>query len=126
MLAGDCTLPVERWTPFKHIIEFQRVDLVGMDARLQVRSRFDQAGLPLIDLVVTPSGEGISIYAGTAPGMTSTNVEIRINETTIEGLPFADPRGGEWRGVWDLHVGTGVTKKRWLQGAFVVRPGATQ
>jgi hypothetical protein len=126
MIAGNRTLYVERWTPFKHVIEFQRLDFLGKDARIQVRRNFDRSGPPLIDLGIVASGEGITISPGSAPDMISTNVEIRINETTIEAMPFTNPRGGEWHGVWDLHIGTGAAKRRWLQGPFIIKPGATQ
>jgi hypothetical protein len=126
MLAGSRDLYVERWTPFKHVIEFQRLDFLGQDARVQVRANADRSGPPLIDLSLAASGEGISITAGDAPGMISTTVTIRINETTIEAMPFTNPRGGEWHGVWDLHIGNGVAKRRWLRGKFIILPGATQ
>jgi hypothetical protein len=126
MLSGTRHLFAERWTPFHHLIEFQRLDFVGQDARVQIRANFDRSGSPLIDLGIAASGQGITISAGTAPDMTSTNVVIRIDEPTLEAMPFTNPRGGEWHGVWDLHIGSGADKRRWLRGKFIIVPGATQ
>lgn len=127
MAAGKRDLIVERWTPFKHVIEFQGLDFTGQACSMQVRRSRDRSDAALISLTTAASpAEGISLTVATVGGIPSTTVEIRINETTIEGLPFTNPRGGDWVGAWDLHIGNGVAKRRWLQGTFTVSAGVTQ
>jgi hypothetical protein len=127
MTAGRRDLVVERWTPFKHTILFEAIDLTGQACRLQVRASLDRTDAALIDLTNAASpAEGITLSVATVGGIVSTTVEIRINETTIEGLPFTSPRGGDWQGFWDIHIGNGVAKRRWLKGDFTVSAGVTQ
>lgn len=65
-------------------------------------------------------------YEGTDT-VTLTVVGIRINETTMEGLPFPAERGDDAVLAWDLHVTpSGGTKQKFAGGTFTVRPGATQ
>lgn len=59
-------------------------------------------------------------------------VRIRINETTMEGLPYPDQVGQGERGdnvklAWDMHATpSGGTKDKYVGGDLVVRAGATE
>lgn len=70
-------------------------------------------------------------YAG-GDSVTVSRLRIRINETTMEGLPFpgsgdAGERGDDVVLAWDLHVTPdGGLKDKYAGGDFVVRAGSTQ
>jgi hypothetical protein len=59
-------------------------------------------------------------------------VRIRVNETTMESLPFPDEinqgdRGGSVLLAWDMHITpSGGTKDKYAGGNFLVRAGATE
>jgi hypothetical protein len=138
--TGRRDLVVPRWTPFRHEIDFQGLDLTGGTFALQVRLYRDAPGDPLISLAGSTSpAEGMSVTVGTQEvdgiEMTVSTLQIRINETTIEGvLPFAVTDGAPNRRagddvalVWDLHItATGLPKTRILEGAFTIKAGVTQ
>lgn len=127
---GDNCLPaINRWTAWKVQIEFVGMDLTGGTFRAQWRSFKDQdSTTPLIDLQnATSPAEGISVSVATVDGLTTSTLEMRINETTVEGLPFTSPRGGDLDLLWDLHLtATGLPKWRALQGDSPIKAGVTQ
>ncbi len=61
-----------------------------------------------------------------------SRIGIRINEVTMEGLPFPETIGEGERGnivklVWDMHITpSSGTKDKYAGGAFIVEGGATQ
>lgn len=143
-LAGD------RRTPFTATLQLEEIDLTGAVLAAQVRLYPDAPFDPLVDLaqVTTGAAEGIRIiYAGSdtvanhiaagrieeAPqGMADadtlelTLLGIRINETTMEGMPEGQP-GQDIAFAWDAHVTpSGELKQKWLYGPFVVRAGVTR
>lgn len=124
----NCLPAINRWTPWKVAIEFVGFDLTGGTFRSQFRSFLDQASAPLIDLQnASGTAEGISVSVATVSGVTISTLELRINETTIEGLPFTNPRGGDLELFWDLHIAaTGLPKWRALQGEVPIKAGSTQ
>ena len=133
MTPGTLPLIVQRGTPFVYLIDFPGLDLSDATAAAQVRSYRDQPGAPLINLVTAqPLAEGLSI-SKTVDGnnVPVSTLQIRINETTIEGtLPFPN-NGGEpgepVRLVWDLHLTVSpLGKRRWLEGSFTISPGVTR
>lgn len=126
-------------------------DLTDAEFAMQVREVPDVPGTPLVDLatVTTAAAEGVRtievatdtianhILAGrllgvpsgydAANSVTLSVVGIRINETTMEGLPFPDERGDNAVLAWDLHITpSGGTKQKYAGGTFTVRAGATQ
>lgn len=131
MSAAQGELRVQRWAPAKFDIPCEGFDFTGQPLTMQVRQFRDQPGAPLLDLVTTSSpAEGMSLSVETVAGLTTTTIQIRINETTIEALlPFpsngTEP-GGEVTLQYALHVGTGAAKRRFLEGAFIIEPGANQ
>jgi len=127
--VGDNCLPaINRWTPWKVSIDFVGFDLTGGTFRAQWRPFLDQSGDPLIDLQEADSpAEGISVSVVTVEGVPTSTLELRIDETTIEGLPFTSPRGGDLELVWDIHITTtDLPKWRALQGASPIKAGSTQ
>lgn len=54
-------------------------------------------------------------------------LRMRINETTMEGMPPAAELGDNAELYWDLHITPdGGIKDKWLGGEFVVVSGVTQ
>lgn len=123
----DGSLRINRWAPYRVEIDFVGQDFTGATFAAHFRRFRDAAGDPLITLGnSTAPAEGISVSVATDDGITTSTVQIRINETTIEGLPFTSPRGGDFELVWDLHVTTSGHKVRWLEGRAPIKAGATQ
>lgn len=131
MSAAQGDLYVQRWAPKQFEIPFEGFDFTGQTLTMQVRLYRDAPGDPIINLTGAASpAEGLSVVVATDEGLTTSTVHIRINETTIEGvLPF--PASGVEQGdsvtlAYALHVGTGAAKRRMLEGAFIIEPGANQ
>lgn len=130
--TGRRDLAVNRWAPFQHTIDFVGFDWAGATFNMQVRKFPDATGSALITLgnASSPS-EGISVTTETVDGKTTSHVQIRINETTIEGIegPGAGtlPQGADVSLFYDLQVtATGLPKNRILEGFFTIRAGVTQ
>lgn len=127
-------LAADRWTAFTASLLFASasadVDLSDATMRMQIRTRPDAAGSPLVDLNVVPSSgeQGIRVFdPETIDAHATTTIGIRINETTMEGLPFPADRGADLTLWWDLHVTqAGALKQRWMAGEFIVRAGVTE
>lgn len=141
----------DRWVACIRKIAFVDRNFTGAAFAAQVRTTGDATGSPLVNLgtVGGMGSEGVWLdYGGTdtvqnhiaagrlpevPPGLTLTTsvavsvVGIRINETTMEGLPFPDERGDTWEGVWDLHITpSGGIKDKYAGGKFFARAGATE
>ena len=148
---GLLPLGADRWTPFVATLNLIGVDLTSAVLAAQVRLYRDAPGVPLVDLaqVATGASEGVRlIYAGsdtvanhiTAGRLTEaptgyvsgdtlalTQIGIRINETTMEGLPPGGKAGADVELAWDIHITpSGGLKGKWLYGPFTVRSGVTQ
>jgi len=148
---GKLDLAADRWTAFIETWEFQEEDLTDATFAMQVRLIKDASGAPLVDLatVVSSSSEGVRlIYGGTdtvANHITAGRIDaapdgyeatdslalsllgVRINETTMEGLPLPAERGDDLNLEWDLHITpSGGLKQKYLGGTFTVRAGATE
>lgn len=148
---GRLDLEADRWTAFAETWRFSGEDWTGATLLAQVRLYNDAPGSALIDLttVTSSSAEGLRIiYAGTdtvgnhvtagrlpavpdgmpeSDSLALTLIGIRINETTMEAMPFSGERGGDGVFVWDLHVTpAGGLKQKVLGGRFIVQAGATQ
>lgn len=146
----------DRWVACIRYLSFIEIDFTGADFATHVRQVADAGGSPLVTLATTTnsSAEGIKLfYAGTdtianhitagrldevpddytsASSVALSWVRIRINETTMEALPFPDQIGQGDRGdsvnlAWDMHITpSGGTKDKYVGGAFTVRAGATE
>lgn len=78
-----------------------------------------------------------SIYEQTNPAtgakyaagdsVTLSILRVRVNETTMEGLPFPNEDGGNKTLYWDLHITpVGSIKDKYAGGKFMVVAGVTQ
>lgn len=148
---GRYDIAADRWVACIRTMTFVGYDFTDAVFAMQVRLTGDAGGSPLIDLatVTTSSAEGVRlIYGGTdtianhitagrlsgvPSGYESTDsvalshVGIRINETTMEGLPFPSERGDNAELAWDMHITpSGGIKDKWIGGKFTVRAGVTQ
>lgn len=148
---GRLPLNGDRWTAFVATLQVNGVNLTGATFAMHLRLTPDAPGDPLVNLATVMSGsqQGVRlIYGGTdtvanhisaeriteAPegmatgdSLTLSLIGIRINETTMEGLPAAGEIGDDAPIAWDIHVTpSGELKQRWLYGPFNIRAGVTQ
>ena len=126
---GRLDLTVQRWTPFVYQIDFEGLDFTAATMSMHVRLYRDAPGSPLIALAnAAANAEGLSVSVATIDDTTVSTVQIRINETTAEGLLLnAGKPGDDVRIVYDLHItGGGFPKTRWLEGSLTIRAGVTQ
>lgn len=126
--TGQLCLTANRWSPFVYAIDFVGYDFSAATFSAQVRNFRDAAGDPLVNLANAASNaEGVSVSVATTDGVPTSTVQLRINETTLEGLRFSSPRGGDLMLQWALHItSSGLGKVRWLEGDFILKAGAAQ
>jgi hypothetical protein len=151
-MRAKLDLEADRWTPFIHSLVFIGVDLTGAAYAMHVRATKDVSGTPLASLATAAAGaEGVrTIYAGSATiadhiaaarmlpderpqsfeltdVVMLSEVGIRVNEATMEAMPWPGVRGNDLTAYWDLHVTpSGGVKEVYAAGKFIVRAGATQ
>lgn len=118
--------------PYIRELVFIGPDWRGETMRLEIRNREGDQGVPLIALDNVTSGQGIAVtYDPAFPVPNSDDtagasiLRIRINETTLENLPYNTPYEAEYDFRYDLHIGTGSAKQVVTYGAFPLRPGVT-
>jgi len=143
-------MSADRWVACIRTFAFVGLDFTGATFASHVRLTKDAVGAPLVTLANASAGaEGIRVIAVTTatvaehiaagridsvpPGYTLTDtiavseVGLRINETTMEGLPFPPERGDDALLAWDMLITpSGGIKDKYLGGDFIVRAGATQ
>jgi hypothetical protein len=124
-------LPIvaDRQTPLVLTIYYEGVDLTGCVMRAQVRLYRDAPGDPLVDLptVTTTNTEGLRLVSveTDALGLPTSKVSMRINQSTMQGLPIGDI-DTDVELAWDQHITIEGDKGRRLYGPFIVRPGVTR
>jgi hypothetical protein len=130
---AQVALEAQRWTPFVDVTAFEGFDFSAATFALQIRQYRDAPGDPLVSLVnAAANAQGVSVTVATVEidGVDTlvSSVQIRINETTLEALLLnAAGAGKDIPLVYDLHITTtGLGKIRWMEGAFVIKAGATQ
>lgn len=100
------------------------IDLTGKDMRAQVRWSGDTPGLALVDLLTVANGnaEGLRLVEVIYDenGVPTSHVEIVINETTMEGLPYQGEIGDATQLAWDMQVTLAGRKKRIAKGEFEI------
>lgn len=141
----------DRWVACIRKIAFVDQNFTSATFLAQVRAQKDATGSPLVNMTTIggAGAEGVWLdYSGTdtvnnhiaagrlpeiPPGMAGTTsvavsvVGLRVNETTMEGLPEPNTLGDDWPGFWDLHITpSGGVKDKYAGGSFIVRAGATQ
>lgn len=98
-MANVAYLPiqVDRYGAAVRQIYIKGLDLSGIAMRAQVRLGGDVPGAPLVDLQTVANGnaEGLRLVDVTtdAGGLPTSHVEMVINETTIEALPYSGELG---------------------------------
>lgn len=127
--TGRLDLVANRWEPFVHTIDFEGFDFTGAIFAMQVRLTRDATGDPLVNLstVGGVGTEGVTITGvATVTGLTTSSISIRINEPTVEGLPFPSERGEDSALYWDMQITpSGGVKYRALEGKFIVHAGVS-
>jgi hypothetical protein len=147
---GRYDILADRWVACIRTFTFVGKDFTGATYLSHIRLTKDASGAPLVTLADAAAGaEGlrlIGVFTSTVanhiaagrldvvpPGyeltdtVTLSQVGFRVNETSMEGLPFPAERGNDNTLQWDLHITpTGGIKDKYLGGDFVVRAGATQ
>jgi hypothetical protein len=147
---GRYDISADRWVACIRTFSFVGLNFTGAAFLSQVRLYPDIGGTPLVALAnAAANAEGVSVLGVTTstvqahiaagrlsevpPGyeltdtVTVSQVQLRINETTMEGLPFPAERGDDATFAWDMHITpSGGTKDKYLGGDFICRAGATQ
>lgn len=147
---GRYDISADRWVACIRTFSFVGLDFTGAVFLAHVRLKPDVTGTPLVNLAnAAANAEGLNllgVFTGTIaahiaagrlsevpPGYSATDtatisqVQMRINETTMEGLPYPGERGDDATLAWDIHITpTGGIKDKYLGGDFIVRAGVTQ
>lgn len=147
---GRYDIKADRWVSCIRTFTFVGKDFTGATFNSEIRLTKDATGAALVTLTNAAAGaQGlrlIATYTSTVqahidagrldevpPGYELTDTVVlsqvgyRVNETTVEGLPFPGERGDDATLQWDLHITpTGGVKDKYLGGDFVVKAGATQ
>ncbi|WP_230630711.1 glycoside hydrolase family 55 protein [Sphingomonas sp. Leaf37] len=100
------------------------VDLTGIGMRAQVRLDGDTPGAPFVDLLMVSNGnaEGLRLVEVTIDGngLPTSHIEIVINETTLERLPYAGEIGDATQLRWDMQITIAGRKRRLARGEFEI------
>lgn len=99
------------------------LDLTGIGMRAQVRLDGDTPGPALVDLLAVTNGnaEGLRLVEVTTEnGLPTSHIEIVINETTMERLPYLGERGDATQLRWDMQITLSGRKRRLAKGEFEI------
>lgn len=125
-MAHTAYLPIiaDRYGALVRHIFVVGLDLTGLDMRAQVRLYGDVPGVPLVDLAPVANGnaQGLRLVEVTSDddGLPTSHVEIVINETTLELLPYAGEIGDATTLAWDWQVTIAGRKRRLAKGEFQI------
>ena len=106
---------------------------VGQAFLMQIRNNKGDFGTPLVSLTGQAAGtQGISatydplyIYNDAGNTAPATKLLIQIDETTVENLALNNPTNTPLVLHYDIHVGTGLTKRVEFFGTFTIQPGVS-
>jgi hypothetical protein len=132
MTPGTLNLTVQRNAPYlPDTFDFQGYDFTGATFAMHVRTLRGLTGTALITLAGATAGtQGLSVTTSVAGGVTTSHVQIQIDEATIDAVLPASSNGQK-AGTdvvlyYDLIItGGGVGKVRWLEGTFTIHEGVT-
>lgn len=100
------------------------LDMTGIPMRAQVRLDGDTPGPPEVDLITVTNGnaEGLRLVEVTTDdaGVPTSHIEIVINETTMEGLPYLGEIGDTTQLRWDMQITFAGRKRRLARGEFEI------
>ncbi|WP_294358488.1 hypothetical protein [uncultured Sphingomonas sp.] len=128
MRTATLPIAVDRWQPATLTVRVVGLDMRGSVNRLQARLIADTPGLPLIDLTDVTNGaaEGIRLVSvAIEDGRPVSTFKLRINETTVEGLPFAGERGDDTIIGYDWQTSVGGNRRLLARGPLTVVAGFT-
>lgn len=128
-MIQPATLPLvgHRWVPFKFEIDLEGLSLTGATFAMGVRASRDATAAAVTLATTVSPAEGISVSVATVDGQPVSTIQIRINETTMEGMPAATEVGDDLVYFWDMHITpSGGSKAVYFEGPFTVKGGATQ
>lgn len=148
---GRYDIGADRWVACIRTFAFLGLDFTGATFVSHIRLNPDASGSPLVNLATVGSiaSEGLCLlYGGTdtianhiaagrlqevpdgyvsGDSLAMSQIGMRINETTMEGLPWGTERGDDAALVWDMHITpSGGIKDKYIGGTFTVRAGATE
>ena len=148
---GRLDLAADRWVACIRTLPIVNADLTGAAFSLQVRLAPDTPGSALISLgnAASAAAEGVRVVEAATVTVAShiaagrlnevpngyalidsvavTVLGLRINESTMEGLPPAAETGMDLDCAWDLHITpSGSIKDKYAGGKFTIRAGVTQ
>lgn len=129
-MARTAHLPIvaDRYEACVRTVIFRGLDLRGVALRSQVRLLPDTPGAPLADLQSTMNGnaEGLRVIDFTVDaGVPVTTIEIVVNESTVEAMPYQGEVGAPTVLAYDLQATIAGRKRRLLAGPFVILAGVT-
>lgn len=126
--AASVAIAADRYTPCVRTITFRGLDLTGVALRMQARLRGDTPGQPLFDLQIVGNtqAQGLKLVSvDLTDGYPVSVVQIRINETTIESLPYAGELGDATTIFYDLQGTLAGDKRVLMAGTFLIAAGVT-
>lgn len=129
-MARSAYLPIaaDRYEACVRTVQLRGLDLRDSVFRSQVRLVADTPGAPLVDLMTVTNGnaEGVRLVDfSIVDGLPVTTIEIVINETTMEGLPYSGELGSATVLAYDLQATIKGRKRKLFGGQFVVLAGVT-
>jgi len=125
-MAHTAYLPIiaDRYGAVVRHIFVVGLDLTGIDMRAQVRLYGDVPGAPLVDLLTVANGnaQGLRLVEVTSDdaGLPTSHIELVINETTMEALPYAGEIGDVTTLAWDWQITIAGRKRRLAKGEFQI------
>lgn len=134
MRTAKISIEAAKRAPFDDTIPVMAIDYTGAVLAMEIRNEPGDQGDPLATLGASVGGgQGLSLewdpdYPDPETEIPdgATIIRIRINETTLEGLPYASDPAADRRFYYDLHLTPAGGKKFvFCAGAFVVSPGVT-
>jgi hypothetical protein len=124
-MSNVAHLPIvaDRYGACVRQIYVEGFDLSGVTMRAQIRLGGDVPGAPLVDLLTVTNGnaEGLRLVeVETTAGVPVSHVELVINESTLEGLPYIGEIGDATSLAWDWQITLAGRKQRIARGAFMI------
>lgn len=126
--AARLPITADRYTPCLRTLIFRGIDLRGKTLRMQVRLVGDTPGQPLVDLgsVDNAQAQGLALLTVEQDGeIPVSTVQIRINELTMERLPYSGELGSATALAYDMIATIGGDKRVLMGGPFVIEAGVT-
>ena len=126
--AAQVDIVADRYTPCVRTIVFRGLDLTGVSLRMQCRQTGDTPGAPWFDLqnVDNSQAQGLKLVSvSVVDSYPVSTLQIRINETTVEGLPYTGELGDATTLSYDLQGTFGGDKRVLVAGKFIIASGVT-